>query len=88
MKRGISEKEKHKLQYAKLFGIVNKDISTDRMGSGRVGFPISLNHESRELERSSRLKAEFHKAQAVMLVRRNYYVWGQFRMTNRNLDAE
>ncbi len=74
MKRGMSEKEKYKLQYAKLFGIVDKGISTDQMGSGRVGFPIPLNHESRELELRSRLKAEFHKAQAVMLVRRSYYV--------------
>lgn len=74
MKRGISEKEKHKLQYAKLFGIVDKGVSTDQMGSGRMGFAIPLNHESRELERSSRLKEEFHKAQAVMLVRRSYYV--------------
>ena len=74
MKRGISEKEKYKLQHARLFGIVDKGISPDQMGNSRVGFPIPLNHESRELELRSRLKAEFHKAQALMLVRRNYYV--------------
>ena len=74
MKRGISAKEKYKLQYAKLFGIVDKGLSTDQMGNGRVGFQIPLDYESRELELRSRLKAEFRKAQAVMLVRRNYYV--------------
>jgi hypothetical protein len=74
LKRGMSEKEEYKLQYHKLFGIVDKDISKDQLGNGRVGFPIPLNHESRELELHSRLKTEFLKAQAVMLVRRNYYV--------------
>ena len=74
MKRGISEKEKYKQQYARLFGIVDKGISTDQMGSGEVGLPILLDHKSRELELRTWLKAEFHKAQAVMLVRRNYYV--------------
>ncbi|UCG45146.1 MAG: hypothetical protein JSV58_07200 [Candidatus Bathyarchaeota archaeon] len=74
LKRDSSENAKHEPKPVKLLGIMKENHSAHHLMNHRATLPTSFNHEARKRELRSRLMAEFYKAQAITLVRRNYYV--------------
>ena len=74
LKKSGAKKGNYGLHGFKLFGIIDKAMSTNQMGSTKVDFQVLEDHETRKHALDSILQAEYWKAQAIMLIRRNLYV--------------
>jgi len=74
LKKSGAKKGNYGLHKFRLFGIIGKVMSTNQMGSTKVDFQVPENHETRKHELDSILQAEYWKAQAITLIRRNPYV--------------
>jgi hypothetical protein len=73
-KKSGAKKGNYGLRGFRLFGIIDKVMSTNQMGSTKVDFQVPENHETRKHALDSILQAEYWKAQAITLIRRNPYV--------------
>ena len=74
LKKSVAKKGNYGVQDSRLFGIIRKVESANQMGDTNVDFQVSQNHEARKHALDSILQAEYWKAQAIMLIRRNPYV--------------
>ncbi|UCE29494.1 MAG: hypothetical protein JSV85_01850 [Candidatus Bathyarchaeota archaeon] len=74
LKKSAAKKGSYGPQGSRPFGIAGKVTSTNPMGKTEVDVTYPPNYRIRKPALRSVLRAECWKAQAITLVRRNYYV--------------
>jgi hypothetical protein len=74
LKKNVTRKRNYGLHGSRLLGIIRKVISANQMGSTKADFQVPEDQETRKYALDSMLQAEYWKAQAITLVRRNPYV--------------
>ena len=73
LKKSRVKEGNYTLQDSGLFGIIDKDETTNLMRNSEASFPVPLNCEARRRTLAPVLKAEYWKAQAITLIRQNSY---------------
>lgn len=71
-KEGV-RKGKYRLRDSGLFGIIEDVTTTNHVEKPRLNFPVPSSYEARNQALTPLMRAEYWKAQAITLIRRNAY---------------
>ena len=74
LKKSEAKKGNYGVQDSRLLGIIRKVESANQVENANVDFQFSTSDETRKHALDLVLQAEYWKAQAITLVRRNPYV--------------